>query len=330
MVHDRRGRRAEGTARRRHRVREQRGLVTSVPHVGVRTQWWTSNSTSWSSRRDAPTIRFRSSSGSSRSANDLVPESGVRLRQQSRPGDDRRRVDSVLEPGYRGSRGHARAPRGCASRSARGRARGSATGDGGREPVPDDPSFPPRGSVGVRSTRVRTAARSCVLARGAGARPGRLRTGRRLRLDLRLVHARPVGRDPERRLSWTSGSFCTPRRRTSPSASRKRAGKSAMSPCSRSCTMRTRPGRNVRLDAQAAFAKRQYIEKHFSPVHRVLALGALVLGYGLRSVYWGLEPPGRASARAALATLVGRRPPPFGPPPSTALTRASLPTAPPE
>ena len=89
-------------------------------------------------------------------------------------------------------------------------------------------------------------------------------------------------------------------------------------------------GWNARLDAQAAFAKRQYIEKHFSPVHRVLALGALVLGYGLRSVYWGFEPAGRASARAALATLVGRRPPPFGPPPPTALTRASLPSGPPE
>ena len=46
-------------------------------------------------------------------------------------------------------------------------------------------------------------------------------------------------------------------------------------------------GWNPRLDAQAAFAKRQYFDKHLSPVHRLSATAALVLGYTLRSVLGG-------------------------------------------
>jgi hypothetical protein len=84
-------------------------------------------------------------------------------------------------------------------------------------------------------------------------------------------------------------------------------------------------GWSAKLEAQAAFSKRQYIEKHFSPVHRTVATGALALGYGLRSVLWRVEQKRRESSRAALATLLGLRPPPFGEPPSVALLRDSDP-----
>lgn len=78
-------------------------------------------------------------------------------------------------------------------------------------------------------------------------------------------------------------------------------------------------GWNARLDAQAAFAKRQYFEKHFSPAHRLSAIAALALGHALRSVVGGGDPGRRESSRAALTTLLGLRPPPFGEPPSVAL-----------
>ena len=78
-------------------------------------------------------------------------------------------------------------------------------------------------------------------------------------------------------------------------------------------------GWNARLEAQEAFAKRQYFEKHFSPAHRLSAIAALVLGYTLRAVVGGGDPGRRESSRAALTTLLGLRPPPFGEPPSVAL-----------
>ena len=80
-------------------------------------------------------------------------------------------------------------------------------------------------------------------------------------------------------------------------------------------------GRNPRLDAQAAFAKRQYFEKHLSPVHRLTATAALILGYALRSSLGAGDPERRESSRAALTTLLGLRPPPFGEPPRVALAR---------
>jgi N-acetylglucosaminyl-diphospho-decaprenol L-rhamnosyltransferase len=78
-------------------------------------------------------------------------------------------------------------------------------------------------------------------------------------------------------------------------------------------------GWNPRLDAQAAFSKRQYFEKHLSPLHQLAAKGALLLGYTLRAILGRQDPGRRESSRAALATLVGLRPPPFGEPPGVAL-----------
>jgi GT2 family glycosyltransferase len=82
-------------------------------------------------------------------------------------------------------------------------------------------------------------------------------------------------------------------------------------------------GWNPRLDAQAAYAKRQYFEKHLPPLHRLSAIAALLLGYTLRSTL-GRGDHGRLeSSRAALTTLLGHTPPPFGEPPSVAVSHQS-------
>jgi N-acetylglucosaminyl-diphospho-decaprenol L-rhamnosyltransferase len=79
---------------------------------------------------------------------------------------------------------------------------------------------------------------------------------------------------------------------------------------------------NPRLDAQVAFAKRQYFAKHLGRVHRMAATSALGFGYALRWVRVHRDARRRESCRAALATLLGFRPPPFGAPPGVALSNS--------
>ena len=69
-------------------------------------------------------------------------------------------------------------------------------------------------------------------------------------------------------------------------------------------------GSDPRLTAQLAHARRLYLRKHGSPGGRVVGYVALVLGSALRSVV-SRSARKRACARAALATLLGLRPPPF-------------------
>lgn len=74
----------------------------------------------------------------------------------------------------------------------------------------------------------------------------------------------------------------------------------------------------ARLVAQDAYTRRQYARKHFTAPRRTLYLSALGTGHLLRA----LAPAGgerRDAARLALATLAGRTPPPFAPPPPTAV-----------
>jgi N-acetylglucosaminyl-diphospho-decaprenol L-rhamnosyltransferase len=83
-------------------------------------------------------------------------------------------------------------------------------------------------------------------------------------------------------------------------------------------------GVSPRMASQDAFARKLYSDKHFSPAHRVVYVGALALGYGIRAVAprrhdRDLATGRRSESRAALATLLGRRPPPFGAPPAVAL-----------
>jgi GT2 family glycosyltransferase len=83
-------------------------------------------------------------------------------------------------------------------------------------------------------------------------------------------------------------------------------------------------GPSPRIAAQEAYARRQYSSKHFSPLHRFAYVGALALGYSLRwavPVRWQDRRSRRTASQAALMTLIGLQPPPFGSPPSTALTR---------
>lgn len=72
-----------------------------------------------------------------------------------------------------------------------------------------------------------------------------------------------------------------------------------------------------RLSRQMAYARRQYMAKHFSGPGRVASIAALALGFTLRSLKPGRGAEarrGRSASRAALRTLLGLTPPPFGGP----------------
>jgi len=69
-------------------------------------------------------------------------------------------------------------------------------------------------------------------------------------------------------------------------------------------------GSDPRLAAQLAHARRLYLRKHASAVGRLAGFVALVLGSALRGIV-GRSGRQRSCARAALATLLGLRPPPF-------------------
>jgi GT2 family glycosyltransferase len=73
------------------------------------------------------------------------------------------------------------------------------------------------------------------------------------------------------------------------------------------------------LSRQMAFARRQYMAKHFGPARRAACIAALALGYAIRSASPGRSEnrrKRRASARTALTTLLGFTEPPFGTPSS--------------
>jgi GT2 family glycosyltransferase len=85
-------------------------------------------------------------------------------------------------------------------------------------------------------------------------------------------------------------------------------------------------GTNPRMDAQYAYARRLFAEKHFAAGTRTAYLAALGLRYGLRAVtpdrpseVNGDGALRRQSAKLSLQTLAGLRPPPFGAPPAVAV-----------
>jgi N-acetylglucosaminyl-diphospho-decaprenol L-rhamnosyltransferase len=79
-------------------------------------------------------------------------------------------------------------------------------------------------------------------------------------------------------------------------------------------------GWSPKLAAQDAFARKQYMHKHYSRIHRAAATAAFALGLGLRALLAGRSSRNRsehrAAMRAALRTLLGQSHPPYGHPPA--------------
>ena len=81
-------------------------------------------------------------------------------------------------------------------------------------------------------------------------------------------------------------------------------------------------GIRPRMAAQLAFSRKQYAQHHLGPFSRAAFVWACALGLLIRAISpGGSEAPARrAGARRALGTLLGRVAPPFGTPPSTAVS----------
>jgi hypothetical protein len=78
-----------------------------------------------------------------------------------------------------------------------------------------------------------------------------------------------------------------------------------------------------RVEAQYAFARRQYAEKHFSPLHRASYLSLVRAGHRVRLIAGllpGQDPGVRQASGRALRTLRGAEPLPYGVPPSHAVS----------
>jgi GT2 family glycosyltransferase len=83
-------------------------------------------------------------------------------------------------------------------------------------------------------------------------------------------------------------------------------------------------GRDPRMAAQDAYARRQYAQKHFSAPHRALYLSAIGVRHAVRCVMpgsgGGRDRARRLAARRALRTILRPSEPPFCEPPRTALS----------
>jgi GT2 family glycosyltransferase len=87
-------------------------------------------------------------------------------------------------------------------------------------------------------------------------------------------------------------------------------------------------GVSSKMTAQLTYARLQYADKHFSPVHRTAFFAALGLRHLLRSIFAGTDRDAsrqrRIAARQALRVLARREGSPFGAPPKQAIApRAS-------
>jgi len=180
-------------------------------------------------------------------------------------------------------------------------------------------------------------------ALGAERWPRRARAFAERELDLSLY-------DREQDCDWTSGSFMLARREALESSGFlderffiyseetelclriKQAGWRIVHLPSLTIIHHARKaGVKPKIEAQNAYAAKQYARKHFSPAHRLLYWLALVLRYALRA--WlapGKDPEERRSVRSAykfaLETALGRRGAPYQEPPPVAVrTRAASP-----
>ena len=82
-------------------------------------------------------------------------------------------------------------------------------------------------------------------------------------------------------------------------------------------------GFNSRMASQEAYARRQYLAKHYGPARKAAGVGVLALRYAVRAVGGGrdgaVNRARREASRHALATLLGLKEPPFGRPPRQAV-----------
>ena len=79
-------------------------------------------------------------------------------------------------------------------------------------------------------------------------------------------------------------------------------------------------GMSPKMEAQNAYARRQYARKHFSLPQRAVYWLTLVLGHAVRWTIMGRRDPARKRvSQRALATLAGRAQPPFGDPAQVAV-----------
>ncbi len=80
-------------------------------------------------------------------------------------------------------------------------------------------------------------------------------------------------------------------------------------------------GPSPRMESQSAYARRQYAAKHFTRGYAAAYLAAVGARYLVRLLVYRRRGDRRRleASQQALATLLGRRPPPFGAPPPVAL-----------
>ena len=199
---------------------------------------------------------------------------------------------------------------------------------GVRQVMPDGDVFPT-----IR--RFPSVRRSLFEALGAERIPfGASRLGER-ELDMAVY-------DTEARCDWTSGSFMFTRREALDSAGLfderffiyseetdlcyriKQAGWEIVHlPVFTIVHHADKAGWKPKVYAQEAFARRQYMRKHYSLPRRAAGTAALALGYALRATLGGrnreLNHARRACARASLAALLGCARPPYGEPPARAV-----------
>ena len=204
----------------------------------------------------------------SRSSRRRDRESRVRGREQPRARGRRRGLGPVPQPGHQDPLGLARGARLAAAGTADGRSRRCQADRRERCHGPDDAALPECGPLALREPRRRAAPVPRLVARGAGARPRSVRPRDRLRLDRRLVHARCAGRRSTTSARWTSSSSSTARRPTSACACTRPGWEVVHLPQMTILHQSSTTGSDERLSAQMAFARRQYMAKHFSAAHR--------------------------------------------------------------
>jgi len=199
---------------------------------------------------------------------------------------------------------------------------------------------PSVGLIGVRQVdaegrldatirRFPNAARALGEAFSIERLPGRPRWLGERELDLELY-------DREIKCDWTSGSFMLARREAIESAGFFDERFFMYSDETDLCRRVKLAGWEVRhlpsmtivhhagkagikpgIESLSAYTRLLYARKYFSPVHRVLYSGAVLLRHALRSIYAGRGEIGRRrreANRAAVKTLLGRAPVPHGPP----------------